>query len=38
VTLTVVAEGDRTSNLGGVPIDQVTLTRTAGASRAHHSD
>jgi hypothetical protein len=38
MTLTVVADGDRTSNLGGVPIDQITLIRTAGAGSAHHPD
>ena len=32
MTVTVVADGDRMSNLGGVPIDSVVFTRTAGAS------
>ena len=36
--LTVVADGDRTSNVGGVPIDRVTLTRIAGAGDTHHHD
>jgi hypothetical protein len=35
MTVTVVADGDRMSNLGGVPIDSVVFTRTAGAS-GHH--
>ena len=38
MTLTIVADGDRTSNGGGVPIDRVTLTRIAGAGDTHHHD
>lgn len=43
MTLTVVADGDRAANRGGVPIDQVVLTRTAGACGGdrdgrHHGD
>ena len=38
MTVTVVADGDRVASKGGVPIDRIVLTRTAGASgaRGHH--
>ncbi|MCU1395050.1 MAG: phosphoesterase [Ilumatobacteraceae bacterium] len=32
MSVTIVADGDRTSTGGGVPIDQIVLTRTAGAA------
>jgi hypothetical protein len=35
MSVTVVADGDRMSNLGGVPIDSIVLTRSAGASGRH---